>query len=198
MKPKKFDTIAVGQPYERSLEGEGAEFTWEGDHLELVMTFNAPSRYECEAIESGVFEIGLNVVEQIPILCFRVFQLSPPQRFESSRKAVLILPWQECPFHLAQADPERFPAFDTVQQQVEFRLSVVAVLTDLSTTRVSALRQFSLSHFFSRSLVNALLKTFPCYTSASYPEAIGRVFATFPLNTIGDTARIRCKSDDRF
>jgi len=196
MKHHYFRRVEIGQPYPRSLDDQGAEFTWQADRLELIMTFQDPSPAENQAVTSGVFEVALNVVEQIPILCFRIFQVEPSRGYERARSATLVLPWQECPFHLAQISPNLFPALDEVRRDPECRLQIAAVLTDLQTTRVTAFRYFSISPFFSRSLVNALLQTFPCYTPHSYPQAVEKVFAQFPLNTIGHNARIRCQSGD--
>jgi hypothetical protein len=196
MRHQEFGLITVGQTHLRSLDGEGAEFRWCGGWLELTLTFRDPSSSEQRAVETGVFEVALNVVEQIPFLCFRIFQVESSRLSDQANPATLVLPWQECPFHLVQLPPERLPAFDYVIQNPDFGLPMAAVLTDLATTRVRAVQQFTLSPFFSRSLVSALLETFPCFTQQSYPAAVDRLFAQHPLNTIGDSARIRCRSED--
>lgn len=157
------------------------------------MTFKDPSLLEQWAVESGIFEVTLNVIDHIPFLCFRIFQVKP-QQTHPSKLATLVLPWQECPFHLAQVDPDHLPAFEQVRRNPELRLPITAVLTDLETARVRAVRQFNLNPFFSQSLVNALLASFPHYTKSSYPNAVDQVFAKFPINSIGDAARIRCRS----
>jgi|GEM_PF-719257 hypothetical protein len=194
MRHQEFGLITLGQPHPHSLDGEGAEFTWCGGWLEFTLTFKDPSPSEQQVMETGVFEVALNVVEQIPFLCFRIFQVESSHLSDQANPAILVLPWQECPFHLVQVPPERLPAFDYVIQNPNFGLPIAVVLTDLATARVRALQQFTLSPFFSCSLVNALLNTFPCFTRQSYPAAVDRVFAQHPLNTIGDSARIRCCS----
>jgi hypothetical protein len=197
MKPRDFGLISVGQIHPRSLDTEGAEFTWKADRLELMMTFKNSTPFENQAVESGIFEVGLNVVEHIPFLCFRIFwveaDLNPDQE---AQKATLVLPWQECPLHLAQTDSEHLPAFDYVMQNSGFRLPITAVLTDLKTSRVRSFQHFSLSAFMSRYLVESLLTTFPYHTRTSFPISLDRVFAHHPLNSIGDTARIRCRSGE--
>ena len=194
MRHREFGLITVGQPHPRSLDGEGAEFTWCADWLELTMTFRDPSRSEQRAVEAGVLEVALNVVEQIPFLCFRIFQVNNVHSADHSKPATLALPWQECPFHLVQIHPDRLPNFEHVVQNPDFCLPIAAVLTDLETDSVRAVQQFTLNPFFSRSLVDALLNTFPCHTQQSYPAAVDRALAKHPLNTIGDSARIRCRS----
>lgn len=194
MRHRHFGLITVGQIHPPSLDGEGAEFAWGADWLELTITFRNPSASEQRAVETGVFEVALNVVEHIPFLCFRIFEVKNASPLDHSKSATLVLPWQECPFHLVQAHPERLPAFDRVMHNPEFCLPIAAILTDIETARVCAVQQFTLNPFFSRSLVEALLATFPHYTRLSYPAAVDRVFANHPLNSIGDSARIRCRS----
>jgi hypothetical protein len=87
MRHREFGLITVGQPHPRSLDGEGAEFTWCADWLELTMTFRDPSRSEQQAVEAGVFEVALNVVEQIPFLCFRIFQVNNVHSADHSKPA---------------------------------------------------------------------------------------------------------------
>jgi len=194
MKPRELGLITIGQIHPRSLDAEGAEFNWNAGWPELTMTFREPSPKEQQAVESGTFEVALNVIDQVPFLCFRIFQIADADPFGQRKPATLILPWQECPIHLVQIHPDRLPAFDAVLQNPEFSLPMAAVLTDLETGRVRAVQQFILSAFLSRSLVEALLSTFPCYTPVSYPAAVDRIFANYPLNSIGETARIRCRS----
>jgi hypothetical protein len=196
MRYKEFGLIRVGQTHPRSLDTEGAEFLWCADSLELMLTFKEPSLLERWAVTSGIFEVTLNVIEQIPFLCFRIFQVNDSEQFNHPKSATLVLPWQECPFHLVQVEPDRLPAFEYVMQNPESGLPITVVLTDLETATVKAVRQLKLNPFFSRSLVDALLSSFPYYTTHSYPEAVDRVFAQFPTNTIGDTTRIRCRSGD--
>lgn len=195
MKYQDFGLITIGQVHPRSLNTEGAEFTWRSDWLELTLTFRNPSLTEQWAVESGVFEVALNVVEQVPFLCFRIFQVDRHTHLRPTKPATLVLPWQECPFHLCQVHPEQLPTFDPVLQNPNFQLPLAVVLTDLESKRVRAVRQFPLGAFLSRSLVEALLKTFPHYTPSSYPTAVDRILAKHPINTIGDNARIRCRSE---
>ncbi|MBF2086633.1 hypothetical protein [Thermoleptolyngbya sp. C42_A2020_037] len=195
MKYQDFGLITVGQRHTRSLDAEGAEFTWRSDWVELTLTFRNPSLAEQWAVESGVFEVALNVVEQVPFLCFRIFQVDKYAGPGRTKPATLVLPWQECPFHLCQLHPEQLPNFDPVLHNPNFQLPLAVVLTDLETKRVRAVRQFALGSFLSRSFVEALLKTFPHYTRLSYPNAVDRILAKHQINTIGDSARIRCRSE---
>jgi hypothetical protein len=195
MKPDHLKMLAIKQPYSRSLDGEGAEVFWYPDGLELILTFDKPSLEECREIETGTFEIGLNVVDQIPFLCFRIFQVEPSAAGQSSRKATLVLPWQECPFHLTQVKADRLPTLDEVRQSDDAQLPMAVVLTDLNSGSIETFRHLTLSPFFSKSFVQALLQTFPYYTPCSYPEAVANLFAKLPINSIGDGSRIRCQAD---
>jgi hypothetical protein len=194
MKYQDFGLITVGQSHTKSLDTEGAEFVWSADWVELTLTFRNPSLAEQWAIESGIFEVALNVVEQVPFLCFRIFQVETHGQLNHTKPATLVLPWQECPFHLSQLSPDQLPTFDPVLHDPCFRLPLAVVLTDLESKRVRAIRQFTLNPFLSQALVDALLTTFPCYTRYSYPHAVDRILAKHPVNTIGDSARIRCRS----
>ncbi|WP_448603126.1 hypothetical protein [Thermoleptolyngbya sp.] len=195
MKYQDFGLITVGQTHTRSLDAEGAEFTWLSDWVELTLTFHNPSLAEQWAVESGVFEVALNVIEQVPFLCFRIFQVDRYTHAGHTKPATLVLPWQECPFHLCQVHPDQLPTFDPVLHNPNFQLPLAVVLTDLESKQVRAVRQFALSSFLSRSLVDALLKTFPYYTRFSYPAAVDRILAKHLINKIGDSARIRCRSE---
>jgi hypothetical protein len=195
MRQNHLKVLAIGQAYSRSLDGEGAEVFWYPDGLELTLTFDHPTLEEKRAIETGIFEIGLNVVDQIPFLCFRIFQVEDFWESRGSRKATLVLPWQECPFHLTQVKADKLPALDEVRQLDDFQLSIAVVLTDLSNGSIHTFRHLTLSPFFSKSYVQSLLQTFPYYTSCSYPKAVEKVFAKLSTNSIGDGSRIRCQAD---
>jgi len=190
------EIVQVGQPIDRPQETEGARLTWTEDHCELMMSFASLKAAEVRGVEQGVFEFGLNVVEQIPFVSFRIFQVSSGKGFGKPAIGKVVLPWQECPFHLSRFDLDVMPHFDEFRAQTEARLSMAVILTDYPSLVVRALRYFTLSPFFTQKLIDALLETAPAHTREGYEAAVKRVFAQYPVNTIGDGARVRCKSGD--
>jgi hypothetical protein len=101
----QLERIAIGERLERSHEVEGARFRWANDSCELVISLGNPRPKEIRGIEHEVFEFGLNVVESMPFVCFRVFEVIGTKGFGQPQKAKLVRPWQECPFHLSRFDP---------------------------------------------------------------------------------------------
>ena len=106
------ERISIGDRLNRTHEAEGARFSWVDDSCELVISFSNLRPAEIEGVQHGVFELGLNVVDAMPFVCFRVFKLLKTKGFGQPQQAKLLLPWQECPFHLSRFDPEALPRFD--------------------------------------------------------------------------------------
>jgi hypothetical protein len=184
------ERISIGDRLNRPHEAEGARFQWVADSCELMISYSNLRPTEIEGIQHGVFEFGLNVVEFMPFVCFRVFEMIGPQA------AKVVLPWQECPFHLSRFDPEALPRFDEFRAMPEAHLGIVVVLTDWPELTVRALRFFTVSPFFTETLIEALLSTASAYTREGYEQGVHRVFQTYPVNSIGNGCRVRCKSGD--
>ena len=194
--PEYLERIIIGDRINRPHETEGARFSWADDACELVISFSNPQAKEIKAVQHGVFELGLNVVESMPFVCFRIFELSEAKGFGQSQATKLLLPWQECPFHLARFDPKALPQFDEFRVKPEARLGILVILTDWPEMTVKALRFFTVSPFFTQKLIEALLSTAPAYTFEGYEQGVQRVFQNYPVNAIGDGCRVRCKSGD--
>lgn len=190
------EKISVGDRLDRQQEAEGARFTWVENACELVMSFQGLRSAEIRGVEQGVFEFGLNVIDQMPFICFRIFEIQAAKGFGQPKQGKLVLPWQECPFHLSRFDPEVLPHFDEFRAQPEARLAIAAILTGWPGMTVKALRFFTVSPFFTQKLIEALLGTAAAYTREGYVEAVQRIYSTQPTNSIGDSSRIRCKSGD--
>ena len=73
------ERISIGDRLNRPHEAEGARFQWAEDSCELVISYSNLRPAEIEGIQHGVFEFGLNVVESMPFVCFRVFDMIGPQ-----------------------------------------------------------------------------------------------------------------------
>ena len=186
----QLEHIAIGDRINRPHEVEGACLNWAEDSCELVISFSNLQAKEIRGVQQGVFELGLNVIDSMPFVCLRVFEVVGPQQ------ARLLLPWQECPFHLSRFDPEALPRFDEFRALPEAHLGIVVVLTDWPGMVVKALRFFTVSPFFTQKLIEALLSTAPAYTFEGYEQGVQRVFQNYPVNAIGDRCRVRCKSGD--
>jgi len=190
------EKISIGDRLDREQEAEGARFTWIENSCELVMSFQGLRSAEIRGVEQGVFEFGLNVIDQMPFICFRIFEIQGAKGFGQPKQGKLVLPWQECPFRLSRFDPEVLPHFDEFRAQPEARLAIATILTDWPGMTVKALRFFTVSPFFTQKLIEALLSTAAAYTREGYVDAVQRIFSTHPTNSIGERSRIRCKSGD--
>lgn len=192
----QLEHIAIGERLERPHEAEGARFRWADDSCELVISLSNLRPKEIRGIEHGVFEFGLNVVESMPFVFFRVFEVVGTQGFGRPQQGKLVLPWHECPFHLARFHPETLPHFDDFRAIPEARLGIIVILTDWPEMTVKALRFFTVSPFFTQKLIEALLSTTSAYTREGYAQGVTGIFETYPTNAIGDDSRVRCKSGD--
>ena len=190
------ERICIGDRINRDHESEGARIRWTDSGCELVISFGNLQAKEIKGVQDGVFELGLNVLDSIPFVCFRIFELVEVKGFGQPKKAKLLLPWQECPFHLSRFDPETLPHFDEFRAKPEAHLGIAVVLTDWPGMVVKALRFFTVSPFFTQQLIDALLSTAPAYTREGYAQRVQRVFESYPVNAIGEGCRVRCKSGD--
>jgi hypothetical protein len=150
---------------------------------------------EIQAVKSGIFELGLNVIEQMPFLYFRIFQVAAEKGFGLSLPAKVVLPWQKCPLHIARIHPDQLPYFDAFRANPNARLGINILLTDWPGMAVNALRYFTLSPFFTQELIDALLRSAPAYTRDSV-DAVNWIFDQYPINSIAEASCIRCKSGD--
>ena len=196
MAERYLEKISIGDRLSPAQEAEGARLTWTADACELHISLGNPSAVEIRGIKGGVFEFGLNVIDQMPFVCFRVFKPLPAKGFGKPTQAKVVLPWQECPFHLSRFNPEVLPHFDEFRAEPEARLAIATILTTWPGMTVKALRYFTLSPFFTQKLIDALLSTAAAHTREGYVDAVIRIFNTYPVNAIGDGARVRCKSGD--
>lgn len=194
--PNDFEIINIGDRIDRHFDTEGACFSWESQHCELVMAFANLKPAEIRGVEQGTFEFGLNVIDQMPFLCFRIFEVVGAKGFAKPKQGKLVLPWQECPFHLAYFDPAILPHFDAFRAEPNAHLGIASILTTWPNMTVQALRFFTLSPFFTQKLIDALLSTAAAYTREGYSTAVQRIYATHPVNSIGESSRVRCKSGD--
>ena len=192
----QIEEIAVGERLERPHEAEGARFRWADDSCELVISLSKLRPAEIRGIEHGVFEFGLNVVESMAFVCFRVFEVVGGKGFGQPQQGKLVLPWHECPFHLARFHPEALPHFDDFRSMPEAHLGIIVILTDWPGMTVKALRFFTVSPFFTQKLIEALLSTAPAYTREGYVHGVEVIYKTYPTNAIGDGSLVRCKSGD--
>ncbi|MDA0268435.1 MAG: hypothetical protein O2890_14960 [Cyanobacteria bacterium] len=190
------EKISIGDRLSPAQEAEGARFSWVADSCELHISLSNLKAAEIRGIKQGVFEFGLNIIDQMPFVCFRVFEVSKAQGFGKPKTAKVLLPWQECPFHLSRIDPEILPHLDEFRAEPEARLAIATILTDWPSMTVQALRFFTVSPFFTQKLIEALLSTAVAYTRESYVDAVHRIYRTHPVNAIGEGARVRCKSGD--
>ena len=189
--------IAVGHKFYRNIPQEGALAAWTGGGLEIAIALNQPTPGELLGAREGVFEMGLAVVNEIPWVCFRIFQLQEPVRGfgAPARKVELALGWHECPFHAVRISPEDredIESFDFANP--ELRIGVTAVVLDWPSHKVKVLRRFSLSPFFSRELCSAVLDTDDLHTEASYDQEISRLYRDTPVGELGESTRVRCRS----
>jgi hypothetical protein len=194
--PDDLEIITLGQTLDQPYEVEGSRVTWVADRCEIVIALHDLQASETQAVKSGIFELGLNVIEQMPFLCFRIFQVATGKGFGSFHSAKVVLPWQECPLHIARIHPDQLPHFDAFRANPAARLGIYIILTDWPGMTVKALRYFTLSPFLTQKLIDALLSTAAVYTRDSYTDAVNRIFAQYPINSIADASRIRCKSGD--
>lgn len=196
MAERYLEKISIGDRLHPVQAAEGPHLNWVADACELHISLSNPSPAEIQGIEQGVFEFGLNVIDQMPFVCFRVFKPLPAKGFGKPTQAKVVLPWQECPFHLSRFNPEVLPHFDEFRAEPEARLAIATLLTDWPSMTVQALRFYTVSPFFTQKLINALLSTVGAYTRESYADAVHRIYRTHPVNAIGDGSRVRCKSGD--
>ncbi|MBD2425425.1 hypothetical protein [Phormidium sp. FACHB-1136] len=194
--PDYLKPISIGDRIDPPQEAEGARFTWVEDHCELMISLSGLRPAEVKGVEKGVFEFGLNVVESMPFVCFRVFEVVGAKGFGRPQRGKVVLPWHECPFHLARFHPDVLPHFDDFRTIPEARLGIIVILTDWPGMTVKALRFFTVSPFFTQKLIEALLATAPAYTFEGYEQGVQRVFHAYPVNAISDGSRVRCKSGD--
>ncbi|HIK45431.1 MAG TPA: hypothetical protein IGR64_11185 [Leptolyngbyaceae cyanobacterium M65_K2018_010] len=190
------ERLSIGDHIHRSHEAEGARFSWVEDSCELVISYSNLQAKEIRGVQQGGFEMGLNVVESIPFFCFRIFEVLGAKDYGPPPVGQLVLPWHECPFHLSRFNPQALPCFDEFRARPQTHLGILVILTDWPGMTVEALRFFTVSPFFTQKLIEALLSTAPAYTREGYEQGVQRVFQTYPVNTIGDGCRVRCKSGD--
>lgn len=194
--PDDLEIITLGQTLDWRHEAEGARITWVENRCQIVIAYQNLKTAEIEGVRSGIFELALNVIDQMPFLCFRIFQVAAGKGFGPARPAKIVLSWQECPLHIARIPPDDLPHFDAFRTTPEARLSIAVILTDWPGMTVKALRYFTVSPFFTQKLIEALLSTAAAYTRDSYAAAIYRIFDQYPVNSIAEASRIRCKSGD--
>jgi hypothetical protein len=194
--PDHLEKISIGDRLARPMEAEGCRLTWVENACELVMSFQGLKPAEIRGVEQGVFEFGLNVIENMPFVCFRIFEVSPAKGFGKPKEGKVVLPWQECPFHLSRFDPEILPHFDEFRAEPEARLGMAVMLTDWPRMTVKALRFFTVSPFYTQKLIEALLATAAAHTREGYETIVRKIYASHPANSIGEGSRIRCKSGD--
>lgn len=190
------ERISIGDRINRLHETEGARLSWIDNSCELIISYDNLKPKEVRGVQRGIFEIGLNVVESMPFVCFRIFELVGGKGFGQPQVGKIVLPWHECPFHLSRFDPEALPRFDEFRAMPEAHLGMAVILTDWPGMTVKALRFFTVSPFFTQKLIEALLSTTPAYTQEGYEQGVQHIFQTYPVSSIGDGCRVRCKSGD--
>jgi len=199
--PEGITAIVLGEKFYRNTF-EGALVSWTPGGLELAVSFDKPSQDEVDGFNDGAFEIGLRVANDIPWVCFRIFKfVRQPKGFQATPQvARIVLPWHECPFHAARVDPDYMREIGNfaleAAEEDELRIAVNAVLVEFPTGEVLAIRRFSLSPYFSRNLLSAVLTTSAAHTPETYDQAVTDVFNQFPVEAIGESTRIRCRSGD--
>lgn len=196
MAERYLEKVSIGDRLDRHQETEGARLTWIDTSCELCISFSNLKAAEIRGIERGTFEFGLNVIDDMPFVCFRVLELLESKGFGKPVQAKVVLPWQECPFHLSRFNPEVLPHFDEFRANPDARLAIATILTTWPGMTVKALRYFTLSPFFTQKLIDALLSTAAAHTREGYVDAVTRIFNTYPVNAIGEGSRVRCKSGD--
>ncbi|MDB9538988.1 hypothetical protein [Anabaenopsis arnoldii] len=190
--------VVKGEKFYRVIDCEGALVSWFSG-LEIVANFSNPSPREIDGFANGEFELALNVINDIPWFCFRIFSLIPKKGFGRKEYRV-ILPWQECPFHASRIDPQSLQRIEELaleaEENKELRVATNVILLDFPSNTVLSLRRFTLSPFFTRKLFTAVLDTKAAHTSESYEQGVTATFDEFPVNAIGESSRVRCKSGD--
>lgn len=190
--------VVKGEKFYRVIDCEGALVSWFSG-LEIVANFSNPSPREIDGFANGEFELALNVINDIPWFCFRIFSQSHSKGFGRKEYRV-ILPWQECPFHAARIDPPLLQRIEKLaleaEENKELRVATNVILLDFPSNTVLSLRRFTLSPFFSRKLFTSVLDTKAAHTSESYDQAVSEVLARYPVDSIGESSRVRCKSGD--
>lgn len=190
--------IAVqGEKFFNELPDAGSIAGWHSG-LQLISAFKSPSQQEISAFQSGEFEIAINQIDNIPFISFRV--LIPAGRGFGDQKFNVAIPWQECPFHASRIDPmslERIEIFSVESRKSpDLRLSVNALLLNFPDHIIQSMRIFSLSPFASRKLCSSVLGSKDSHTSESYRISVEKIYNYFPVNAIGESSRVRCKSGD--
>ena len=194
--PDFIEPVILGAPILRDHPEDGARFQWCASHCELMMAFEHLRPAEVEAISAGAFEFGLTVIDQMPFVCFRVFQAKPSKGFGRPRIGKLVWPWQECPLHLSRFDPDTLPAFDDFRATPNVRLAIAVILAERPSLVVKALRYFTLSPSFTQALIDALLSTVAAHTREGYEAAVRSIYAAYPPNGLGEQCQVRCWSGD--
>ncbi|WP_008311710.1 hypothetical protein [Leptolyngbya sp. PCC 6406] len=196
MAERYLEQISIGDRLHPAQEAEGSRLTWMDSACELHISLSNLNAAEIRGVERGVFEFGLNIIEQMPFVCYRILELLPTKGFGKHIQAKVVLPWQECPFHLSRFDPDVLPHFDEFRAEPDARLAIATILTTWPGMTVKGLRFFTLSPFFTQRLIDALLGTAAAYTRESYADAVTRIYQAYPVNSIGEGSRVRCKSGD--
>jgi hypothetical protein len=196
---REFVVLKTGGKYYRDLGGEGALVSWTGAGVEIVVNYASPAKREVDGFANGEVEFGLNVIDDIPWVCFRVMGLINERGF-GKKEYKPVLPWQDCPFHAAMIDPpyllqieERASEYEADQN---LRLITHLMLLNFPSNTILTIRFFTLSPFFSRKLLAAVLDTKAAHNPRSYNDTVPRVYNRYPVNYIGQSSRIRCKSGD--
>lgn len=197
---REFVVLSIGGKYYRDLGGDGVLASWTGAGLEIIAKYPNASKREREGFGTGDIEFGLNVIDDIPWLCFRIFSLIGNDKGFGQKKYRSVLPWQECPFHAAMIDAEYLQQIEEFASEYEadqnLRLMTHLMLIDSPSNTILTMRSFTLSPFFSRKLLAAVLDTKPAHNPKSYVNAVSEVYARHPVDSIGQSSRIRCKSGD--
>jgi hypothetical protein len=190
------ESIHIGDRLSRRHEAPGPLLSWIDHQCQLIISLDNLTPDEIRGVQRGVFELGLNIIDHLPFVCFRIFELSQSKGFGQPQPARLLVPWHECPFHLSRFDPQALPNFDAFRAQPNIHLALTVILTDWPGMVVKALRLFTVSPFFTQKLIEALLTTATAHTYEGYALAVNRIFDTYPTGAIGEGSRVRCKSGD--
>ena len=190
------EAIHIGDRLNRHHDAPGSLLSWIDNQCQLIISLDHLKAEEIRGVQRGVFEIGLNVIDHLPFVCFRIFEVTSTKGFGQAQPARLLLPWHECPFHLCRFDPQALPDFDGFRANPEVHLALTVILTDWPSMVVRALRMFTLSPFFTQKLIEALLTTATAHTYEGYALAVNRIFEAYPTGAIGEGSRVRCKSGD--
>lgn len=193
--------IVQGELFYRPINQEGALVSWTTGGLEIAVSFAKPTERERIAFNDGIFEMGTTVIQGIPWIAFRVFQIEvKPKGFGQGQPARVMIPWHECPFHAVRIDPDyrnQIQEFTLeAAENPELRLATNAILLDYPSSEVIAIRRFSLSPHFTREFLSSVLITQATHTWESYDNAVNQTFEQYPVGAIGESTRIRCRSGD--